>query len=50
MRHVSFWLWALAGALLGLGSLFSALFSLPFLLHGPGHRHCRYTMFALAER
>ena len=23
MRHVSFWLWALAGALIGLGSLFS---------------------------
>src|SRR5262249_25726250 len=23
MRHVSFWLWALAGALLGLGALFS---------------------------
>jgi hypothetical protein len=26
MRHVSFWLWALAGALLGLGSLFSPWF------------------------
>ena len=26
MRHVSFWLWALAGALLGLGALFSTWF------------------------